>query len=86
MSLQLTRLEDAPVPHRRLFEHVERLLDGHEIGLVTTVALTILTRAIITIVQSRDLTTIDALIDDIAVSLKAGCRAQMERDRKEGFQ
>lgn len=85
MPLKLTRLDDAPAPHRRLFEHVERLLDGHEIGLVATVALTILTRSIITMVQSHDLADIDATIDDMAESLKRGCRAQMQGDRKEGF-
>jgi len=78
-------IEDVPAPQRRLLEHVERILDGHDAGLVATIALSILTRALIDMSQDRKLGDIDAVIDDMAGSLKSGCRAQMERDR-DGFQ
>jgi len=85
MPLTIRPIEDVPAPQRRLLEHVERILHGHDAGLVATIALTILTRAIIALVPSRDLAEIDAAIDEFAVSLKAEARVQMERDSKKGF-
>jgi len=73
-----------PPPQRRVFEHVERLLDGHDAGLVATIALTILTHAIIDMSPDRNLTEIDSAIDGVAVSLKTGVRSQMQWDAKEG--
>jgi len=79
MPFTIASLDDIPPPQRRVFEHVERLLDGHDAGLVATIALTILTHAIIDMSKSRNLAEIDATIDGVAASLKDGARALIER-------
>jgi len=80
------RIEDAPPRFRRLYEHVDRLLDGHEIALVANVTSNIMANVIMSLCPSRDLAEIDRTIDELADALKAGCRAQLERDRRETFQ
>lgn len=85
MPFSPRRIEDAPAPFRRLLEHVERLLDGQDVQLVAAVVTNIMARVVLTLEPSRDVAAIDALIDDLATTLKAGCRAQLERDKREHF-
>ena len=64
---------------------IARIPEGHGAGLVATIALTILTRAIIALVQSQELTEIDTAINDIAVSLKTGTRLRWSGTGRKGF-
>jgi len=82
MPYRIGRMEDAPPPYRRLYEHIDRMLDGHDIGLVLTVVVNILAKIILFYLRD-DLDAIDPMIDDIAKAMKAGCRNEVNRDRSE---
>ena len=86
MPFPLRPIEEVPAHKRRVLEHVERLLEGHDLALVATIVVTILTRIVLRLSRSDDPTDIDAVVDDLTVSLKAACRAQLERDRRDGMQ
>jgi len=80
------RIEDAPPPFRRLHEHIDRLLHGHDLELVATVTANVMASVILALCPNRDVAEIDRTIDELAAALKAGCRARLERDRRETFQ
>jgi len=80
------RIEDAPAPLRRLDERIDRLLDGHDLDLVATVTANVMSKVVLCLCPSRDLAEIDRTIAELVDALKAGCRAQLERDRRETFQ
>ena|GEM_PF-1780675 len=65
---------------------VVQLLDGHDLELLGNVAANIMADVIMALCPSRDVAEIDRTIDELAAALKAGCRAQLERDKRETFQ
>jgi hypothetical protein len=66
----------------RLLERVNRLLEGHDIDLIGTVAVNVMVDVILTEVTDGDLAKVDALVDDMAAALKTACRLCINRDRE----
>ena len=68
-----------PAPVRRLFEHAS-CLTGQDAQVIASVVSSLMVRVILTLTLTRDLA--ESTVDELATALKAGCRAQLERDKK----
>jgi hypothetical protein len=78
------RIENASPAPRRVLEHVNRLLEGHDVSLVGTVAANVMLGVVMSEVPDGDLDKIDAFIDELADALRTGARNQLARDREAG--
>jgi hypothetical protein len=78
------RIEDAPPTHRRILEHVERILAGHDNSLVGSIAANIMINVILA--DGQDVAEMDKFIDGLAAALREGVRAQLARTRAESMQ
>lgn len=79
-------IEDCPPGMRRLFEHVDRILDGNDLRWVAIVVANLMLKVILALEPNHDQAALDSAIDDLATSLKEASRSHLDRVRKEGYQ
>jgi hypothetical protein len=76
------RIEEAEPHKRRVLEHVQRLVEGHDISLVGTIAANLMLDVIMFEVPEHDVEAADAFVDQLAAALKRSYRDCLARDRE----
>lgn len=75
-------IENVSPTRARLLERVNRLLDGHPLDLIGTVAVNVMVDVVLSEVTDGDLAKVDAMVDDMAAALKTACRLCIDRNRE----
>jgi len=82
MEFHNVKFEEASPLQRRALEGVLRILAGHDISFVGTVAANVMMEVITAEVPDGNLNLIDSYIDSLAVALKRGMRDSIAAKRE----